>query len=380
MPAPLRAPTRRALLLGPAALLAPACLLTGAASPLPDEPPLPATAGLNRRALRKNRFYGAAIDERSLRGDAALMAHVAAECGMLGSETAFKWAAIHPAPDRYDFSPADMLLAFASHHTLRARGHALLWHQANPAWLAPALTPATGEALLTTHIRTVTRHFRRRLAHWDVANEVLNPEDGRPDGLRDTLWLRALGHRYLDIAFHACAEGDPTALRCLNEYGLDDATPAAERKRGKLLDLLAGMRARNVPIQAVGLQAHLDASDTHLDQTVLARFCADLAGLGLRLIVTEMDIRDDRVPGDIPARDAAVAAIGRAYLDPILANPATLGVLTWGLSDRHSWLQARYHRSDAKPLRPLPLDAELRRKPLWTAMAGCFDTAPSRPG
>jgi endo-1,4-beta-xylanase len=40
-------------------------------------------------------------------------------------------------------------------------------------------------------------------------------------------------------------------------------------------------------------------------------------------------------------------------------------ILTWGLSDRYTWVPIYFKRRDGMPNRPLPLDAELKRKPLF---------------
>lgn len=365
--------TRRSLLAAPLAA-APAALavtslgLTGAA---PDS--------LQARAAAKGLFFGSAVNDDTLNKDAELAARVRAECGMIVSEWSFKWEALQPKPGRFDFSRPDLLMDFADKARLRARGHTLVWHEANPTWLAARLSPATGEALLGDYIATVGKHFRGRLAHWDVVNEPMHPEDGKPFGLRDTLWLRALGPAYLDLAFHAAAAADPGALRVVNEFGIDYAIDWQERRRAGLLTLLSNLLSRGVPVQAVGLQAHLDAAETALDQKTLARFVADIASLGLKVIVTELDVRDDRLPADIPSRDQAVAEHARAWLDAVLPNPAVLGLLTWGLSNRRSWLNDRFKRADGLPQRPLPLDAELRRTRLWHAIAAALDAAPARP-
>jgi endo-1,4-beta-xylanase len=57
-----------------------------------------------------------------------------------------------------------------------------------------------------------------------------------------------------------------------------------------------------------------------------------------------------------------------------------LGVLTWGLSDRRSWLNEAFPRPDKLPQRPLPLDPNLQRKKLWASIGGAFDIAPARAG
>ncbi len=368
-------PTRRSLLAVPAAML------FGDAAPVPLPPvPPPPGAGLNTRAARRGLFFGCAVDDGQLAKDPALMARITADCGIVVGESSFKWEACQPAEGKFDFSRAEALMSYAARNRKRVRGHTLAWHEANPPWLEKALTPRTGEALLTGYIAAVVGHFHGRVVHWDVVNEPLHPEDGQPLGLRDTPWLRALGPAYLDLAFHAAAKADPGALRVLNEFGVDYALPWQEKRRVAMLELLATLLGRGVPVQAVGLQAHLNAAETALDPEVMSRFVADIASLGLRVIVTELDVRDDLLPADITQRDVAVASHAAAWLEPVLGNPAVMGVLSWGLSDKRSWLNRNFPRKDGLPQRPLPLDAELNRKRLWVALGAALDAAPQRTG
>lgn len=340
-----------------------------AAGPAPDEP------GLHLQARRRGRFYGAAVDSRVLRTDKDYMAQVPVECGYVTSEAAFKWGALRGKEDAYSFGPADALLSYATRHGLKVRGHTLVWHNDNPDWLQQEIAAGNAERTLLAHVRTVAGHFRNRLAHWDVVNEVVWTQDGKPGGLRDSPWFRALGPRYIDLAFQACAETDPAAMRFINEDQIEYTWPNHEAKRRAILVLLEDLKKRNIPVDALGIQAHLEAGVAEFDPNVLARFVADVASLGLKIVITEMDVRDNRLPADIAARDAGVAAAGKAYLDAMLSNPAVLGVVTWGLSDRRTWLNHDCPRSDGLPQRALPLDTEMRRKPLWTAMGQAFAAA-----
>ncbi len=353
-----------------AALLAAGALAAGAA-------PLPAP-GLNERAMAGNRFFGAAIDDRILAEDAAYMRRVRAECGMVTGETAFKWGQIRPTAKTWDWKGADALMGFAARRGIQVRGHTMLWHEHNPDWLVQEISPGNAEHLLASHIQAVAAHCRDRVVQWDVVNEVLDPVAGGALGLRDTIWSQAMGPRFLDVAFHACAAADPIPLRCINDFGLDYTWPEHEKKRADMLALLSRLRATGVPVQALGIQAHLEAGVNDLDQARLAKFCNDVASLGLKVVITELDVRDNRIAGDEAARDAAVASHARAYLDAVLSCPATMGVLTWGLSDRRTWLNDVLPRDDKQPQRPLPLDAAFARKPLWTAIADAFATAPAR--
>ena len=51
-----------------------------------------------------------------------------------------------------------------------------------------------------------------------------------------------------------------------------------------------------------------------------------------------------------------------------------LGVLTWGLSDRYSWLSnyPDYKWPDGQLSRGLPFDGDLKPKPMRQAMAQAF--------
>lgn len=361
---------RRAVLASAAA-----SIVAPAAASAPTSQPDP---GLNQRAMAGNRFYGAAIADHILADDRAYMDHVRAECGVVTGETAFKWGELRPKPDVWNWKPADALMGYAARRGIQVRGHTLLWHEHNPKWLVDEINPGNAERLLTAHIQAATAHCRNRVIHWDVVNEILEPADKKPFGLRDTLWYRALGPELVNIAFHACAESDPQPLRCINDYGIDYTWPEHEQKRQDMLALLSRMKAQNVPVEALGIQAHLEAGVNDLDQGVLAKFCSDVASLGLKIVITELDVRDNRVGGDVAVRDAAVASHARAYLDAMLSCPAVMGVLTWGLSDRRTWLDDTLPRSDKLPQRPLPLDADLKRKPFWDAIAAAFASAPAR--
>ncbi len=87
--------------------------------------------------------------------------------------------------------------------------------------------------------------------------------------------------------------------------------------------------------------------------------------MGLRVMVTELDVSDHRCPRDRRQRDAIVAETYGAYLDLVLEEAEVLAVSTWGLSDDRTWLNGFRPRADGAPQRPLLLDRAIRRKPAW---------------
>ncbi len=184
-------------------------------------------------------------------------------------------------------------------------------------------------------------------------------------------WLDAFGPGYIDMAFHAARAANPNTKLVYNDWGCEQGPN--DRFRATTLKLLDGLLARRVPIDALGLQGHLEAFGPRVDQRKLRDFLNEIRARGLSILVTELDVLDTGGPSDIAARDRGVADEARRFLDVVLDNPATNAVLTWSLSDRHidppdEWkLKLMGWR-----LRKLPYDAQMHRKPLWTAIAQAF--------
>ncbi|HVJ02720.1 MAG TPA: endo-1,4-beta-xylanase [Sphingomonas sp.] len=352
----------------------------------PYVPPMPDMSGpgLDARARRTGRRFGCAIKSSQLAKDPAFTQAVLREAGVVVQEYELKRHVTQPAPGRYDFSGNDKLIAFAQEHGLAARGHTLVWYAKNPPWLEAELPRANARAkeeLLGGYIQTAMRRYAGKISEWDVVNEPVEPKEGRPDGLRArNIWEQAFGERYIDMAFHIAREADPRARLFLTDFGLEHASRRCADRRKAILGLLERALARGVPIDALGIQGHLKPFREPFDERTFANFLDEVRGMGLHIAITELDIADRGGPADVEPRDAEVAAVGRAFLDVALANPATGSVLSWGLSDRYSWLSTtpEYRWPDGQPSRGLPLDAQLHRKRLWAAMAAAFDAAPVR--
>ena len=186
-----------------------------------------------------------------------------------------------------------------------------------------------------------------------------------------------MGPDYIDLAYRTAREADPTARLVVNEYGVELDVPEHEARRAALLNLLQRMQRSGTPLDAVGIQAHLPcAGGLPFSASRLRRFLAAIAGLGLTIQITELDVIDKDAPPDQTIRDRLVADTYSRFLNAALDEPAVKMVVTWGLSDRHSW--AAKSRSDQLSSRPLPFDADLKPKPAFQAMARAFTHAPQR--
>jgi endo-1,4-beta-xylanase len=338
-------------------------------------------ASLGAHGAAHGLLYGCAVNMNALATDAAYAALIREQCRIVVAENAMKWGALRPAAESFRFDEADALVAFAEANRMKIRGHNLVWHQGNPKWLEATATEANARELLVTHIETVAGRYVGRMHSWDVVNEAIRVEDGRADGLRNSLWLRLIGEDYIELAFKTAREADPQALLTYNEYGIEPETRAGEQKREAVIEMLRRMVARRVPVDAVGVQSHIAAvvaaggnkSAASQYGAGLMRFIAAVRELGLQVFITEMDGNDRALTADEPGRDAAVAAAYKQYLELVLGDPAVRLVLTWGISDRYTWLDHEEGRADGKAERPLLFDEAGKAKASFFAVRDAFD-------
>ncbi len=331
----------------------------------PGEDTAPSLAALARA---KGLLFGAANNNYWLK-DTDFAAAFARDCAILVPEYELKRDLTEPSQGAYDFSAADALLDFARTHGMAFRGHPLVWYASNPPWLDTAVAAARDETIFTNYIAAAAGRYRGRMHSWDVVNEAVEPKDGRADGLRDSLWLRRFGPDYIETAFAAARAADPNALLVYNEYGIETDSPDHDQRRRATLNLLERLVAKGAPVGALGLQGHISAFGPAVNQKKFAAFLGAVRALGLRLLVTEHDVDDGDGPTDFAARDRAVADASRRYLDVALDNPAMLGVLTWGLSDRFLKPEGARDMLLRGTPRGLPLDGMMRPTPMHDAIA-----------
>lgn len=335
----------------------------------------PQENSLKEMASRHGILYGAAATKTHLSSDKDFAASFVEQCALLVPEVELKWDVLRPEPDSFNFQPADWLHNFAEKNQMKFRGHPLVWFQSLPKWFDSFATPQNTRKLMLNHISTVVGHYAGKTHSWDVVNEALDPNEKRPDGLRSKPWVDLIGPDYIDDAFHAAAQADPKALLVWNENHLETREDWAQAKRDRLIQNLKLRLGRGVPIQAIGLQSHLPGTSPTFNNPQFVSFLKTITDLGLKVIVSEMDIIDSDLPADVGNRDQIVANVYLNYLSTVLPLCRVPAVLTWGISNRYSWISAYKPRKDNSQARPLPLDANLQPSPALAAITRAFEEA-----
>jgi endo-1,4-beta-xylanase len=201
------------------------------------------------------------------------------------------------------------------------------------------------------------------------------------DGLRRDALSAQLGSEYIDIAFHAARRAFPKAQLLLNDYGMEQEGANMQRRREALLGMLDAARKAGTPIDGVGLQAHLTLGRA-FDAASFTDFLHQIASRGMRIVITELDVLDISAPAAATMRDREVASLYRRFLDAALQETGVAALITWGLSDRDTWLtpasNRHFARSDGLPTRPLPFDRDLQPKLSYFAIRDSLSHAPLR--
>ena len=335
-----------------------------------------ALGSLREYAREKGIVFGSALSLDGMK-DAAYARLIASQCGIVVPEAELKWAALRPSPQDFDFTRGDALCRFAAENHLLFRGHTLVWENALPGWFNARVTTQNAEKLMTDHISTVVRHYAGKVCSWDVVNEAVLIQDGREDGLKMTPWLRFIGDEYIETAFRAAHEADPKATLVYNENWIEPNDSDSEKRRRAVLALLTNLKKRNVPVHGLGIQSHIFA-EANVTGPQFRQFLQEIQDLGLSILVTEMDVRDQHLHADIKMRDRLVAEQYEKYLSFLLQFKGVKTILTWGLSDRYSWIAGHNPRTDGLSVRPLPYDAGLEPTAAWAAIQSAFEHGPKR--
>ncbi|MCL2047250.1 MAG: endo-1,4-beta-xylanase [Defluviitaleaceae bacterium] len=243
----------------------------------------------------------------------------------------------------FTFSAADEIVNALDGMSLI--GHTLVWHEQSPEWLnREGISPEEALQNMRTHIGEVVTYYKGRLVAWDVVNEAFPsyvPENADHANwrelLRQTPWLAALGSDYIELAFRAAHEADPSARLIYNDYNLDGVG-----KREAVFYMIQELLEKGVPIHGVGMQAHysLDTMPSDVEASI-ERF----AELGISVSITELDVVTGALPLSVelshkmpPELEIAQSELYSSLFEIFKKHADVIDRVTlWGLDDATNW-------------------------------------------
>lgn len=286
-----------------------------------------ATAALpSLRETFKNDFaIGTAMNLRQIEeSDPAAAELIPQQFGAVTPENIMKAEIIHPGWDRYNFEPADRLVAYAKKHNMIVNAHNLIWHSQLPFYMRRMKDADSVRRYFTDHITTIAGRYDGKVYSWDVVNEALN-EDGT---LRKSIFLDKLGDDYVVEAFRLAQKAAPHTRLYYNDYNIEQP-----QKRAGAIALIKKIQAAGVRIDGVGIQGHWKANKIPLAD--IENSIREFSALGVEVMFTELDLSVLPNPFDASTADVNQRAANTEKMDPYKNGlpDSVQAILTRGYGD-----------------------------------------------
>ncbi len=249
-------------------------------------------------------------------------------------------------PGQYDFSWIDRIVDFASQRGWRVYVSHLLWgdYSDTPDWLRNGtFTRDEYISLLEQHIKTVAGRYGDRIQFWSIANEASERQYWTnvkhiPDS---DFWYDKIGPEYIEMAFHWAREADPDGILVFNSAA--NSPPFDEYTQSVTDSMLATVRdlkAKGVPIDAVGMQLHLltPGPQTPPQRSELVATMQEFGALGVKVYITEHEVDIGSQLGTQEERYAFQAQVYRDVMEACLESGVCDVYITWGFADSLSWI------------------------------------------
>lgn len=329
-------------------------------------------SSIRQAATATGRWYGAALAIEMLE-EAQYREIVARECNIAVAENAFKWGQVETRRGDFNFEPSDTIARFCRQHDIALRGHCLLWHRSLPDWLPQETFPPV--ATVERWMERIMQRYPNVVA-WDVINEIIDEqENGRTYNLR----FNATPDYVQEIYRRANAISRGKAELVYNDFGTEGSSEWNLNRQKHVLGLLKSLVDQNVGLSGFGMQSHLRTNLNDTDFAAIQSFIRAVKDLGLKVYVTELDflLSSEQRPQSIREADRIIADAYHRYLDVVLSEGVDT-VVTWGITDRSTWLRQVVFNQDAgRPetapfVRPLLYDDQYQPKAARDAVLNAF--------
>ena len=246
-------------------------------------------------------------------------------------ENEMKWPTTDKSPDTIDYSLADRLVDWCIAHDIKVRGHNLFWNE-DLRWLPEwtlGMNPTEFRAAMERRIDSAVTHFKGRVAHWDIVNELIHYPQATHGTPEVTLFDSATADPGIfNWILKRAREIDPVAKFTINEYAILEALDATPETFGIFVDKMNRLLTDTSSFDIVGLEGHFGPS---IEQP---RYAANLdsvtKAIPRPIWLTEVDWT---VFEDVPDRMEEI-------MRTAFAHPNVGGLMLW------SWWEARPWRSD----------------------------------
>lgn len=261
---------------------------------------------------------------------------------MLTSDRNLHWDKLRPSPTEYDWTSLDRLVDFAAQNNLTVQGHHLIWDEDDslPEWLKDGqYSKDQVLSYMHEHISTVVGRYKGRIQEWSVVNEPFT-RARHVYGL-DSWWYDATGRNtdYIDQAFVAARTADPQAKLILNDFNNEVQNEISDAQYAYMKQA----KARGIPIDGIGMQIHVDASQPPSKEAMAANM-RRFADLGYSTYITEFDISSVTVEGDAQYKAQLEAQITADVVRACVESQSCVSFTVFGMTDIRNMFSFTHRR------------------------------------
>ncbi|HKK73499.1 MAG TPA: endo-1,4-beta-xylanase [Saprospiraceae bacterium] len=259
-------------------------------------------------------------------------------------ENSGKWGSVETERDVFNWTQLDEARQFARDNNFPFRFHVMLWGSQQPTWLE-ALTPEEQLEEIREWFEAVSTRYSGEDApeYVEVVNEPLNQPPFYREALtslNEELGTEPWEYDWITNAFKLARQYFPEKSQLMiNEYGLANTSALTDT----YVSIVERLQEDDL-IDAVGMQGHTFSTKlyggTYEDlNNLLSRNLEVLAGTGLPLMVTEMDIEgnmffdNNGLPqdgGTQEQKDSFQLAEYQRIFDLYWYHPSVIGITLWG--------------------------------------------------
>jgi endo-1,4-beta-xylanase len=297
----------------------------------------------------------------------------------LVAENCMKPEILQPKKGEFEWQYADRLVNYAREHSLKLRGHTLVWHRQTPSWMflssgTPDEKRTYSQNEMSAHIQVVVGRYKNDVYCWDVVNETVkdNWDPASWSIYRESSpWFTAYGNAsYIQDAFDFAREADPNAKLFYNDYNVCDPI-----KRARIVKMINDLKLKDHGLDGIGIQAHWTLtwpSVQDIQQTIDV-----FANMGLEVQITELDIdcynnSSSTTAFSYTSVENALTKRYRELFECFRKNKDKItGVTLWGMADDHTWLDTFFGGMDHASVRknyPFLFDQQFNKKNAFYAV------------
>lgn len=267
---------------------------------------------------------------------------------------------LRPGEHAFDFTNTDKVMEFARANNKPVRMHHYVWGEEKwiPDWVKKGdYTKEELLGLIENHIKTVGDHFKGKVREWTVVNEAFT-RGLHQNGLNDW-WGEKIGPDYIDQSFIWARQADPGAKLIMNDFNNERPNEVSDA----MYEYIKGMKARNVPIDGIGMQMHIDGNNPPKKEDVIKNM-QRFAAIGLGVYVTEFDVTVNDFHGSEEEKQTRQAVIYHDMLRACVESGVCKSFALLGITDKETW----YNELCCPASNPLPFDDNYNPKPAFWAM------------